>query len=131
AIHDETQQGKAFGYASTVLDDSTRVTSIIGVSVQKYQIPNRPGQMPMFTAFGVSDFNSAALDERQLERNFYSVLAVQKKLADADLQVAYFNRYSSVHFMHDLLDDIIFNSVASNIFSSIFLNSTQVVASYR
>jgi len=131
AIHDETQQGKAFAYASTLLDDTTRATSIAGISVQRYEIPNRPGQMPMFTAFGVSDFNSAALDERQLERNFYSVFAIQKKLADTDLQVAYFNRYSSVHFMPDILGDIIFNGVASNVFRSSFLNGIQGDAAYR
>jgi outer membrane receptor protein involved in Fe transport len=131
AIHDRTQQGKAFGYASTLLDDSTRLTSIAGVSVQNYQIPDRPGQMPNFAVLGISDFNSAALDERQLERNFYSVLAVQKKWSDTDLQVAYFSRYSSVHFLPDPLGDIIFNGVASDVFRGSFVNGIQADAAYR
>jgi outer membrane receptor protein involved in Fe transport len=131
AIHDETQQGKAFGYASTLLDDSTRVTAITGVSIQKFQIPNNPGQTPMFTAFGISDFDSAALNENQIERNFYSVLALQKKLADADLQIAYFSRYSSVHFTPDPIGDIVFNDVASDVFRGSFLNGIQADAAYR
>lgn len=49
AIHDHTQQGKAFGYASTLLDDSTRLTMITGISIQKYQIPDNPGQPPLCT----------------------------------------------------------------------------------
>ena len=46
AIHDWTQQGRAFGYLSTLLDGSTRLTTISGISIQKYQIPNNPGQPP-------------------------------------------------------------------------------------
>jgi hypothetical protein len=131
AIHDQTQQGKAFGYASTQLDDSTRLTSIAGISIQRYQIPDNPGQAPQFTAFGVSDFDSAALDQRQIEKNIYNVLAVQKKLTDADLQLAYFSRYSSTHFMPDPLGDIIFNGVASDVTRTSFLNGVQADAAFR
>ena len=131
AIHDWTQQGRAFGYLSTLLDDSTRLTTISGISIQKYQIPNNPGQPPQFTAFGVSDFDSAALDQRQLERNFYNVIALQKKLDGADLQVAYFSRYSTLHFMPDPLGDLIFNGVSSDVYRSSFLNGVQGDAAFR
>jgi outer membrane receptor protein involved in Fe transport len=131
AIHDESQQGKAFAYTSTLLDETTRVVSITGISVQKYQIPNNPGQIPQFTAFGVSDFNSADLNERQLEQNFYSVLALQKKLEDGDLQVAYFSRYSTIHFRPDVIGDLVFNGVASDVYRSSFVNGIQTDASYR
>jgi outer membrane receptor protein involved in Fe transport len=131
AIHDETQQGKAFAYTSTLLDETTRVVSITGISVQKYQIPNNPGQTPQFTAFGVSDFNSADLNERQLEQNFYSVLALQKKFEDGDMQVAYFSRYSTIHFRPDLIGDLVFNGVASDVYRSSFVNGVQTDASYR
>jgi hypothetical protein len=43
AIHDQTQQGRAFAYASTLLDDSTRPSTISGVFIQNFQIPNNPG----------------------------------------------------------------------------------------
>jgi outer membrane cobalamin receptor len=131
AIHDQTQQGRAFGYVSTLLDDSTRLTTISGVSIQKFQIPNNPGQMPAFTALGISDFNSANLNENQLERNFYNVIAVQKKLENTDLQISYFSRYSTVHFTPDVLGDLIFNGVASDVYRSSFVNGVQGDASYR
>jgi hypothetical protein len=131
AIHDETQQGKAFAYTSTLLDETTRVVSITGIAVQKYQIPNNPGQTPQFTAFGVSDFNSADLNERQLEQNFYSVLALQKKFEDGDMQVAYFSRYTTIHFRPDLIGDLVFNGVASDVYRSSFVNGVQTDASYR
>ncbi len=45
-IHDETQQGKFFGYASTLLDESTRFSVIAAASYSAFQIPNNPGQTP-------------------------------------------------------------------------------------
>ena len=50
-IHDYTTQGKLFGYMSTFLDDTTRLSIISGSSVGKFQIPNTPGQTPAFTGF--------------------------------------------------------------------------------
>jgi outer membrane receptor protein involved in Fe transport len=133
AIHDQTQQGKAFGYASTLLDDSTRLTSITGVAVQKYQVPDRPGVMPILgmSAFGITDFDSTKLDENQLEKTFYSVLALQKKLTDVDLQLAYFSRYASIHFTPDPIGDLLLNGVASNVLRNSFLNGIQGDAAYR
>jgi len=131
AIHDQTQQGRAFAYVSTLLDDSTRLTTISGVAIQKFQIPNNPGQPPAFTALGISDFNSANLNENQFERNFYNVIAVQKKLENSDLQISYFSRYSTVHFTPDVLGDLIFNGVASDVYRSSFVNGVQGDASYR
>ena len=113
AIHDNTQQGKGFAYLSTVIDDSTRLSFIGGTSTSKYQIPNNPGQMPQFTAFGVSDFNSAFLNENQSEQNHFGVLALQKSINGFDLQLAAFSRYSSVHFIPDTVGDLVFNGVAS------------------
>ena len=83
-IHDDTQQGRAFGYVSTLLSPTTRLSFITGSSVQTFQIPNSPGQLPMFPAFGITDFNSSLLNEHQLEQNYYDVLALQTKTGDAN-----------------------------------------------
>ena len=132
AIHDHTDQGKAFGYTSTLLDNLTRLTSILGYSVQSYQIPNNPGQPPQFIpVLGFNDFDSAKLDQRQLERNIYGVVALQKKLADADMQIAYFSRYSSLHFTPDPIGDLVFNGVASDVFRGSFLNGVQGDAAFQ
>ncbi len=78
AVHDRTAQEKGFLYLSTVLDPTSRLTFISGVSNSTYQIPNNPGQAPAFTAFGVSDFDSSQLNEHQNEFNQFNVLAYQK-----------------------------------------------------
>ena len=132
AIHDHTDQGRAFGYVSTLLNDTTRLTSIAGYSVQSYQIPNNPGQPPQFLpVLGFTDFNSATLKQTQLEKSFYGVVALQKKLEDADLQIAYFSRYSSLHFKPDPIGDLVFNGVASDVFRGSFLNGVQADGAYR
>ena len=43
AIHDRTSQEKGFLYLSTVLDPTSRLTFMSGVSNSTYQIPNNPG----------------------------------------------------------------------------------------
>jgi outer membrane receptor protein involved in Fe transport len=130
-IHDDTEQGRAFGYVSTLLSPNTRLSFISGTSVQNFQIPNRPGQPPMFPAFGVTTFNSALLNENQLEQNYYDVVALQRKEGDVDWQLAYFARYSDLHFTPDEVGDIIFNGVASNVDRSSVLNGIQGDGSYK
>jgi outer membrane receptor protein involved in Fe transport len=130
-IHDRTDQGKGFLYASDLLNPSTRVSIIAGTSVGNFQIPNNPNQQAGFTAFGVSDFNSAALNENQQERNHYGVLALQKSTADVDYQIATFTRYSTVNFTPDALGDLIFNGVASQVYRSDFANGVQGDGSYK
>jgi hypothetical protein len=59
------------------------------------------------------------------------VLALQKKLNDIDLQLAYFTRYSSVHFFPDPVGDLVFNGVAFNVYRSGYLNGIQGDGAYR
>ena len=115
AIHnDHTTQERGFGYVSTLLDPYTRVTFLAGASYARFQIPNTPGLTPNFTAFGVSTFNSALLNENQLEQNYYGVAALQRSINGADVQLSYFTRYSSVHFTPDPIGDLVFNGVIDN-----------------
>ena len=104
---------------------------IAGAGVNKYQIPNRPGQTPAFTAFGVSDFDSTLLDERQAEYNAYGVAAWQRSINGFDLQVAGFSRYSRVHFVPDPVGDLVFNGVASDVTRQSVLNGVQADGAYR
>lgn len=131
AIHDHTQQARGFGYVSTFLDEYTRFSLITGASVNKFQIPDNPGQTPAFTAFGVSDFDSATLNENQIERNYFGVAALQRSMNGADVQFSYFTRYSSVHFMPDTIGDLVFNGVASDVYRSGFANGVTADTSYR
>jgi outer membrane receptor protein involved in Fe transport len=131
AIHDRTYQGNFFSYTSTVLDAQTRVATIFGNTTNRYQIPNNPGQMPGFTAFGVNDFDSTTLNERQAEQNTFAVLALQKSVNGLDLQLATFSRYSTLHFIPDTIGDLVFNGIASDVYRRGFANGLQGDAAYQ
>ena len=131
AIHDRTAQEKGFVYLSTVLDPTSRLSFISGVSNNTYQIPNNPGQTPNFTAFGVSDFDSAALNQHQNEFNQFNVVAYQKSAEDIDFQLSYFNRTSQLHFMPDPIGDLVFNGVASDVYRQSVVNGIQEDTAWR
>jgi len=131
AIHDHTDQGKGFAYASTVIDPTLRLTFMSGISDSRYQIPNNPGQTPAFTAFGVANFDSSLLREVQTEFNQFNVLALQYSHDGLDVQTSYFNRTSIVHFQPDTVGDLVFNGVASDISRRSFINGIQSDGSYR
>ncbi|WP_245270672.1 TonB-dependent receptor [Beijerinckia mobilis] len=131
AFHNESQQGRFFGYASSMIDDATRVSVITGLSINRYQIPNNPGQTPQYTAFGISDFNSLNLNENQVERNFYNVLSWQRSVGDINAELAFFSRYSNIHYSPDQIGDLLFNGVASNVFRDSLMNGVQGDAAWH
>jgi outer membrane receptor protein involved in Fe transport len=132
AIHDHTEQERGFAYVSTILDPTTRLSYIGGISLGKFQIPNNPGQpTTLASAFGVTNFDSARLDENQQERTYFNVLALQRSLGDLDFQLSYFNRYSSLHFVPDQVGDLLFNGIASDVYRATFANGFAGDGSYR
>ena len=96
-----------------------------------FQIPNNPGQTPAFTLEGVPTFDSANLERKPDEQNYYAILSYQKKLDDLDFQVSAFSRYSGVLFKPDDAGDLIFNGVASRWTAAFSRMGLQADASYR
>src|ERR1700736_6448619 len=95
-IHDNTDQFKQFGYFSYIIDDTSRVTLLASNTHNNFEIPNRPGQMPVFNDMGRTNFNSATLNENQAEDSAYEILTYQKKADDLNFQASIFDPYSSV-----------------------------------
>jgi outer membrane receptor protein involved in Fe transport len=134
AIHDRTYQGNFFSYTSTVIDDHTRVATIFGNTTNYYQIPNNPGQSfapGVTSAYGISSFDSANLNERQREQNDFAVLALQKTVNEFDFQLASFTRYSTLHFIPDTIGDLLFNGQATDVFRQSVASGIQGDGSYR
>ena len=129
AIHDETQQGKFFGYASTLLDKSTRFSLISAASYSAFQIPNNPGQMALGD-FGSPNANSATLNENEYDTYIANIAAWQRHGTDGDAQIAVYSRYAEVHFVPDIIGDLEFNDVASDVTRESVLNGIQGDASY-
>ncbi len=130
AIHDNTEQGKFFGYISTLLDSSTRFTVMSGASYSAFQIPNNPNQIPLGD-FGPANYSSSSLNENEYDRFFYDIAVLQTKGSSIDTQLAVFYRYANIHFVPDIVGDLVFNDVASNVTRESSLYGTQFDASYR
>ena len=134
AIHDNTKQEKGFAYLSYLVNPTTRVSAMFGSYDGKFQIPDNPGQTadPSFLSHaGVSNFDSATLNENQHETNRYGIVALQSNIGDKfDYQVALFTRYTSVHFVPDPIGDLVFNGVTSDVFRSSFSTGIQGDGSY-
>src|SRR5580658_3723273 len=133
ANHDETQQGKFFGYASTLLDESTRFSVITAASYSQFQIPNTPGQAPGGDfPFGapITSFDSTSLNENEYDSYYMTMAALQRHGTDGDAQLAVFSRYAEVHFVPDIFGDMVFNDVASDVIRQSTLTGMQGDASY-
>jgi outer membrane receptor protein involved in Fe transport len=130
-IHDNTDQFKEFGYFSYIIDDTSRFSLLVGDNHNDFQIPNNPGQTPMFNDMGRTTFNSAKLDENQSEDNAYEILTYQKNAGDFNFQASAFNRYSSILFRPDNVGDLIFNGVASRVDRDILSNGLEFDSSYK
>jgi outer membrane receptor protein involved in Fe transport len=133
ANHDDTQQGKFFGYFSTLLDESTRFSVISAASYSAFQIPNNPNQTPLGDfPFGapVTNYDSTALNENEYDSYYVTMATLQKHGTDGDAQLAVFSRYAEVHFVPDVFGDMVFNDVASDVIRQSTLTGMQGDASY-
>src|SRR5438067_2467739 len=130
-IHDDTDQYRMFGYSSYILDDTSRFMLLTSGYHGDFEIPNTPGLTPEFVDEGRTKFNSAHLDETQVEQDAYAILAYQKKIDDFNMQASVFTLYSSVLFRPDNTGDLIFNGVASRVDRDIFSNGISLDASYK
>jgi outer membrane receptor protein involved in Fe transport len=132
AIHDNTDQYKAFGYVSQKLTDTSSLIFIFSGSHAKFQIPNNPDQTSVLE-FG-EDFpvaDSSLLNETQTEQSYYGVAAYKQTIGDLSFQIAQVNRYSSVLFNPDENGDLYFNGVASRVFRDIMTNGVQGDFTYQ
>ena len=119
AVHDTTNQAKAFAYISYVLDRTSRLAFMASASYSQFQVPNTPGLAPGTSPDGnpwvPGFFDSLFLNERQDEQNAYGVVTYQKSAGDLNFQISAFARESGVHFLPDTTGDLYFNGVASDV----------------
>jgi len=137
AIHDQTQQGKMFAYVSKIIDDESRMSVMLGASHSDFQIPNSPGGTPFLDQSGLGNtlplpyINSADVNDRQIEQNFYGVVAYQKSEDKLNYQLSAFTRFSEVNYLPDPIGDLEYNAVASTLNDSIFTNGLEFDSSYE
>lgn len=126
ALHDATRQAKSFGQLSYLLGDLSRISLMFGTTNNRFEIPDVPGQTPMYALTGAPTVDSAALDARQREANRFTVLSYQGAAgATVDYQVSLFNRSTDVHYQPDPVGDLVFNGIAANVLRRNVANGLQ------
>lgn len=133
-IHDDTTQGKGFGYVDYLLTPTDRLAVIFGTSVSQYQIPNNPGQPRQDLndgSYSLPNVDSVNLTESQTEQSHYGTIALQGTRGDWCYQVAPYIRYSQVHFRPDPVGDLEYNLVASDVLRADTAAGLQADGSYK
>jgi outer membrane receptor protein involved in Fe transport len=133
-LHDHTKQFRGFAYLEDIIDPDSRVSAILGVSNQRFQIPNVSGELNGglgLNVNGQTDFPSEALNENQSENTEYGVVSY---LHDSGLftgQFSLFGRYSTLTFSPDLVGGILYDGLAQFAHKSDTAGGLQAEGVYR
>jgi outer membrane receptor protein involved in Fe transport len=131
ALHDDTQQGHGFFYIDDIIDATSKITAMAGIYQGVFQIPDNPGQAPVFGYGDRTTFNSAALNEHQRESNDYAVLSYLKTQDLYSMQVSAFTRYSALDYTPDRIGDLMFYGLAQQAARSDVAEGVQADGSYQ
>ncbi len=133
ALHDTTNQFHGFAHVSGILDESTRLSLLVGAYSGEFQIPNTAG-LPTtqgLSVNGINTYSSAALNERQREAANFAVLSLQKHTDKIDAQISLFSRNNNLNFTPDSLGDLLFNGISQRATRSDFASGLQADASWK
>jgi outer membrane receptor protein involved in Fe transport len=113
-LHDHSDQYQAFGYLDRILDETSRVSLVLGTSQQTFQIPNVSGLHPDlgYSVNGVTDVLSDHLDQNQREGTTYGIVSYQKTTDRFTGQASFFTRYSELNYKPDVTGELLFNGIA-------------------
>lgn len=119
-IHDATERGRGFGFVSTPLGHSLRLSVMAGALYHRFEIPNLLGQPanPVYERFaGMTAPASRDLNARQYLRNKFGIVSLQGALGQqGKWQIAAFGRFGSVDYTPDpRLGDLLYNGVSARI----------------
>ena len=116
-LHDRTAQVLGFGYYDHIIDDSSRLSIVAGVSDQSFQLPNTPGLNSVddgvgYTVNGVPSFTSDHMNANQKEMTDYAIVSYLKTTERFTGQVSLFARTSQLTYTPDWDAELAFNGVA-------------------
>jgi len=140
AIHDLTDQFKGFGYASYLINPTTKLSVMGGSYDGFFQVPNNPRQNPAAAPFGIealqelgiTSVDSSKLNETESETTRSGIVALQSSIgSDINYQIAYFIRDTTIDFTPDNTGDLVFDGVASKLHLGAISNGLQTDVSYH
>jgi outer membrane receptor protein involved in Fe transport len=130
-LHDTTRQGHAFALLEDIIDADSKVSAILGYFQGSFQIPDNPGQAPVYPYGSRTSFDSAHLNEHQLESNDYAVLSYLHAGERYDFQISAFERYSRLAYAPDAIGDLMFYGLTQTALRQDIAEGVQADATYR
>ncbi|MGH8141269.1 MAG: TonB-dependent receptor [Steroidobacteraceae bacterium] len=132
-LHDHSTQLHGFSYLEDILDPNDRVSLILGVSSEQYQIPNQHGLEPPggLVVDGTSDYLSSDLNENQHELAQYAIATWQHSQGALNWQSSLSARYTSLDFEPDWVGDLLYNGIAQNAYKADTAFAWQTDSSYQ
>ena len=132
-LHDHTTQIQGFGYFENIIDSNDRLSLIMGISDEEFQIPNQVGLQPSLglDVNGQTAFLSNDLNETQHELAEYAIVSWQHSEGALNWQTSLSARYTSLHFAPDWVGDLLYNGIAQDAFKSDTAIGWQTDASYK
>jgi len=115
-LHDHTDQFQGFGYLEDIIDPESKVSLIVGSSIERFQIPDLTGQTPSlgFNVGGQTAYPSDQLNENQREVTHYGVVSYLHSTDQLTTQVSLFGRYSTLAFTPDVTGDLLYDGIAQD-----------------
>jgi outer membrane receptor for ferrienterochelin and colicins len=132
-LHDHSTQAHGFGYFEDIIDPANRLSLILGISSDKFQIPNQHGLQPTLglDVNGQTTFLSNDLNENQHELTQYAIVSWQHSQGAVNWQSSLSGRYSSLDFEPDEIGDLLFNGIAQDAVKRDVALAWQTDSSYR
>lgn len=142
AVHDLTEQEKAFTYLSYHIDDVSRLSLLASASYADFEIPNSfktfdKSSSDYTTIYDVSGVNPhdpsmnwAKLDDSQTEQNYYAVLSYQRSTEKLNFQLSPYFRYGRIGYSPDRERDLIYQGVSQREVNDFTTGGAQFDLSY-
>jgi outer membrane cobalamin receptor len=132
-LHDHTTQIHGFSYLEDILDPANRVSLILGISDDQFQIPNQVGLQPTlgYSYNGITNYLSNDLNEHQHELAEYAIATWQHSEGSLNVQTSLSARFTSLHFVPDWTGDLLYNGIAQDAFKDDTAIGWQTDAAYK
>jgi hypothetical protein len=132
-LHDHTTQIHAFSYLEDILDPANRVSLILGLSDDEFQIPNQVGLEPTlgYNYNEITDYLSNNLNEHQHELAEYAIATWQHSEGAFNVQTSLSARLTSLHFVPAWTGDLLYNGIAQDAFKDDTAIGWQTDAAYK
>ncbi|HYA35222.1 MAG TPA: TonB-dependent receptor, partial [Candidatus Binataceae bacterium] len=133
-IHDAVTQGQGFAYLTYAATPTIKLSLMSGTTLSFNQFPNQANLPPQYQYDDVNpaQYPSSAINSGLNLQDYFGVLAINGALGlIADYQLAYSAHYDSQSFYPDPISDLIYQGIASNVFTSDLSNTLQGDLTWR